>query len=83
MTEEQLAVFYDKLAAHDWFYHYSDHGPTFRAGEQNQKVLAREAGQDLKTVEMFVAFKLYKFEDGDKPLRPTGEKPVFVSEIGF
>lgn len=85
MTEELLAVFFDKLVRHDWFYIYSDSGPVFRAGEAAQKRLLNEASEHPATKELFEQYKNYVFKNGVKPARPTGEKPIkmHVTEFGF
>jgi hypothetical protein len=79
MDEQELAVFYDKLSAHDWYYTFSDHGATYRKGEASENNLVREAGTNGFKQALYDAYKEHIWSgphvgkpEVPKPARPTG-----------
>lgn len=93
MTTEELAAFYDKLTVHDWHYSFSDYGPSYRRGEENERIISREAYADPEKLALLTAYKKYvnsgmTTDRLPRPDRPGGPKPkkdesAFISEIGF
>ena len=67
---QELQAYFDRCAAHDWFYAMSDADAVFRRGNAVRVALTNEAAQDVGKAEIFTAWREHKFEHGPAPVRP-------------
>lgn len=67
-----LPEYFDQLAAHDWFYEYSDDHKVFTAGSNNNQRLLVIARQSEKHRRLYESYKYWKFDPQQvlKPARP-------------
>jgi len=73
-----LAAFYDKMAAHNWFYNFSDDMHEVTQGDVAMASIEKEAKRSQEFRKLYEAFQAYKFsgqqfgtEELAKPVRPA------------
>jgi hypothetical protein len=72
-----LAAFYDRLAAHDWFYSASDDGSVYARGTEATKVLEAIATQSAEHAALMTGFAGHHFsgELWKTPKQPLPARP--------
>lgn len=73
-----LQEYYDQLASHDWYYHFSDDGRVYNAGYQEQNALKEIAKKSPEFQALYDAWHNYMFtgEPWGNERAPYPERPL-------
>ena len=70
MENDSLQSYYDRLAAADWSYEFSDDPSAYRKGRDQIAQLCSEAGRSEAHMELFKHMEHWGRNGGEKPTAP-------------
>lgn len=68
-----LAMFWDRLQSHDWFYEYSDDWRVVQRGESDRRRLRGMAAESDAHERLYKAWADHIIRNGPRPARPKDE----------